>query len=434
MKRINKWLKENKNKCLLIYLYSQPLIDLVTSLCLNVLKLDFTIGIIIRLLFLGILLYLFIIDKDKQPKKKTWLYLIITGIYLILFTTQIIILKDISTISYELQNTIRAFYFPLSLVLLLSIFKDNEVNISTSNWLRIFIIYVIFIIIPTLTNTSFNGYTQGKTGNIGWFNSSNEISAVLSLLLPLFIYGLSKQKKKLLIIIEVVITLFVLFNLGSKVIILAMLVVLSYYGFKYLKNLIRNNNKKMLGFITLILIIIVTTGTILIPKTNFYKNMKIHLDYLEVNNISEVFTNYKVFDHFIFSSRLTFLNNTYNNYLDSTISEKLLGIGYIENYATDDVNLKTIEMDPFDIFFRQGIIGFLIYFIPFIWCLINIIKKVNIKSSNHNQINYLLSIIISFLLMNLSGHILTSPAVSIYLSVILVILVKETKTKDVNRK
>ena len=43
----------------------------------------------------------------------------------------------------------------------------------------------------------------------------------------------------------------------------------------------------------------------------------------------------------------------------------LLGIGYVENYGTLTENRKTIEIDPFDIVFRHGIIGFLIYMIPF---------------------------------------------------------------------
>ena len=36
-----------------------------------------------------------------------------------------------------------------------------------------------------------------------------------------------------------------------------------------------------------------------------------------------------------------------------SVLEQLFGIGYIENYGTDDVNLKMVERDYFDIFYRE---------------------------------------------------------------------------------
>ena len=70
----------------------------------------------------------------------------------------------------------------------------------------------------------------------------------------------------------------------------------------------------LVGFASLVLVL---------PKTNFYKNIEIHLDYLEVDNVFEVFTEYELVDHFIFSQRLTFLENKNDLYVIANIFEKI---------------------------------------------------------------------------------------------------------------
>ena len=426
MKKVFLFLNKYKSNILLIYLFIQPFIDLITSICINIINIDFTIGMIIRFFFLIFLFIEFLFNSNSKHKKKEFIYLCLISLYLILFFIQILVLKGIDASFYELSNTLRCFYFPISLVLLIDYFEKEKFKINPIIWKYLFMIYIILIFIPTITNTGFNGYTQGKVGNIGWFNSSNEISAILSLLLPLFIYGLAFNKNKIITIIELILTLYVIFNLGSKIVILACGIIILYYGFVYIKKWFINKELKKIGIVTTIVILFIIIASLLIPKTNFYKNIKIHLDFLQVKNITEIITNPKIFDHFIFSSRLTFLKNTASNYENSSVSEKLLGIGYIENYGTDDVSLKMIEIDPCDIFLRHGILGFIIYFLSFIYILVEIKKK------HHNETienNYLLSIIIGIILMCLSGHVLTSPAVSIYLSIIMIILLM-TKNND----
>ena len=159
-------------------------------------------------------------------------------------------------------------------------------------------------------------------------------------------------------------------------------------------------------------IIVILALIMIINKTTFYKNIIIHLDFLKVEKISD-FKNPKIIDHFIFSQRLTFLNNTVKIYNKSPISSKLLGIGYIDNYGTDQVSMKMIEMDYFDILFRQGIIGIVIIFG-------GIVMMIN-KKKRTKKINdvYLLSLFLSIILALLTGHVITSPSVSIYVALII---------------
>ena len=105
-----------------------------------------------------------------------------------------------------------------------------------------------------------------------------------------------------------------------------------------------------------------------------------------------------------------------NNYNNSNTLQKIFGIGYIENYGTDNLNLKTIEMDYYDILFRNGIIGFILILLPLILIIIKIVK--NLKY-NELTFNLTISTILILILSLFSGHILIAPSVSIYVIIIL---------------
>ena len=73
-------------------------------------------------------------------------------------------------------------------------------------------------------------------------------------------------------------------------------------------------------------------------------------------------------------------------------------------------------MDYYDIIFRHGIIGGVIYFIPFLWILILMIKKIKYNF----KLDYVVSILLILLLSLFSGHMITAPSVSILVAYILI--------------
>lgn len=192
------------------------------------------------------------------------------------------------------------------------------------------------------------------------------------------------------------------------------------FGIYFLWNLIKNKKWKQISYLLITLIVAITSISFIIPKTSFYKNIQIHLDFLNVHSFSDLLTVEKI-DHFIFSERIRFLENTMTNYQNSSFLEKMFGIGYIENYATDSVSTKLIEIDYYDVFFRHGIIGSILFFIP----LLILLKNIYMKSKRQISISYLTSILLILLLSLFSGHILTAPSVSIIVSYILISYLKE---------
>ena len=109
------------------------------------------------------------------------------------------------------------------------------------------------------------------------------------------------------------------------------------------------------------------------------------------------------------------MKKTEQNYLKESLDQKLIGIGYIENYGTDKVSLKMIEMDYYDILYRHGIIGFIIFLLPLIYIIYN-----NFKIHKFKNISLNLSIILIFILSLFSGHVLIAPSVSYIVSLLII--------------
>lgn len=424
MKKINNFLSKYIIQIVIIFLFAQPFIDVLTAVSINVLHLSITIGIVIRVLFLMLLCYYFLFVCKSKYKKQTLIYFGLLTIYFILYMIVVLVVKDQSVLLYEAQGLIRTFYFPISLVLLFHIFMEKKQTIDTKKYIIIMGIYLILIVIPNLTNTGFITYIYCavKEGSLGWFNSANEINAILSMLLPFSVAWLlqkNDKKNKFNIIVKILYTLallYVFFSMGTKMAIISLAFVLGVYLLILLIKLVKSKKYMIITGITVIIITGVAVSIILVPKTSFYKNIKTHLNYLGITNISEIITNPKNIDHFIFSSRLSFIGITHSNYIKTSIPEKLIGIGYLENYGTDDLRTKIIEMDPFDIFYRHGVIGFILFFIPVLY----LGTKTILESRKKNQLSFYLSLVLIIFMTTFTGHVMTSPAVSLLVSVILV--------------
>lgn len=431
MNKINNFLTSNINKILLIFLFSQPFIDILTAISINILKLDLTIGIIIRMIFMLFCIY-YIFFLIKSPHKKvSVIYLIVLIIYMLLFCINILSLKGVNAISYEVKNLIKTFYFPITLVTIYNLYDEKKLTINTKTLLYLFVIYTLLVFIPNLLNIGFNSYEVTKKGEIGLFYTANEISAIISLLMPIFIYYLLKTKNIKLIIPFIIILLYVLTSMGTKGPLLCFIIIFIYYFIKLNIKIITEKKYKYLILMFLILITTITASLLIIPKTDFYKNICIHLDFLKVKKVEDIVKDPKKIDHFIFSQRLSFWHNTNNSYKNSYFSEKLLGIGYIENYSTDNVKTKMVEMDYVDIFYRHGLLGNLIFMLPYIYMYILIIKKITRKNLKNNLIQTLcISILFSMILSLLTGHVITSPSVSIYVSLLINILYNELGEKN----
>ena len=412
-------MKKNIIKLIELFLILSPLFDMLTACMLQLLNINFTIGMIVR--FIIILICVFYLVFIYKGKDKKYLLLILGSIfiYLFIFLILIIVNKDVSVLLYEGQNALKAFYLPILLLSFYAIIKENKTFISNKTIVVVYIIYLLGIFIPDILGIGFDSYAVSKEGSIGFFNTANEISAIISILMPFFLLYLYEKKNFILTVLLIGILVFDILSIGTKGPLLSFALILGVILFIYIIYLAKEKLYKTLSILVITLFLFILFISFYLPKTAFYKNIEIHLDFLGVDNVMEVFTDYELFDHFIFSSRLKFLENTFNNYKNASTLEKIFGIGYIENYGTDDVSAKMIEMDYFDILFRHGIVGFTIYMGVFITFLYKAFKYTyRLKDNSYKTCNYLsLSLII--LLSLITGHVLLAPSVSIFVALIL---------------
>lgn len=394
MKKLNNTIKTNITTIIGVFLIISPFLDLFTSIGIKYNIDQLTIGIIIRGLFMLLMIYYSIFLKDN--KKQTIIFLSVIFTYIALFLTKTILTNG--NITYETTVIFKTFYF----IILSITFINLEKPIDTKYYIACFTTYLLLVFIPNILNIGFNSYEIAKVGQVGWFNSANEISTILSILTPILIAYLMTKKNKILSVLYLIIILITFFSIGTKVPILSLAIICGFYFLYSLYKLIRKKDTKKITFILTGLFIIIISTAILLPKTSFYKNIKIHLEYLEVDNIVEIFTDTELIDHFLLGSRLKLLSQNIKTYKESGTVEILLGIG---------AEHRQSEMDFFDIFINYGIIGFALI----ATILIILIIKQKPKYTTNTKLSLLLAITIAFL----SGHVLVSPAVSIFIPLLL---------------
>ncbi len=412
---MNKVIKNNLSKIISIFILLQPVLDLITGICLHVFSLNLTIGIIIRMLFLLFIMYA---TTFIYKKKLSLIYYLIVAFYSIIY---LIIIGTNSHLFGQVQGLLRVFYFPLLLVSFYDL-KD-EIKISTATFFTTLTLYLIFIFIPMTLNLGFKSYEITKSGTLGYYNSANEISGIISILTPIVFMMFNSKGKSILKVIYILLYLVVILTIGTKTPLLSLLITIGMtFIYIMIKSYKDKKYKRILSSFVIIVIGIISL-IILIPKTNFYKNIKVHLDFLKVKDVTDIMDNGNLIDHFIFSQRVTFLTDRKSIYDNATFQEKLFGIGYYYNDKKD----KLIEMDYFDIYINHGIIGFIIFFSIYLYILVQATKEKRKLDFNLYMLN--VSMLLILFLSLFTGHIITAPAVSLIV-VVIIMMLQSRKKKD----
>ena len=410
---MNKVIKNNLSKIISIFILIQPVLDLITGICLHVFSLNLTIGIIIRMLFLLFIMYA---TTFIYKKKLSLIYYLIVAFYSIIY------LINIGTNSHlfgQVQGLLRVFYFPLLLVSFYDL--RDEIKISTATLFTTLTLYLIFIFIPMTLNLGFKSYEITKSGTLGYYNSANEISGIISILTPIVFMIFNSKGKSILKAIYILLYLVVILTIGTKTPLLSLLITIGMtFIYIMIKSYKDKKYKRILSSFIIIVIGIISL-IILIPKTNFYKNIKVHLDFLKVEDVTDIMDNGNLIDHFIFSQRVTFLTDRKSIYDNATFQEKLFGIGYYYNGKKD----KQVEMDYFDIYLNHGIIGFIIFFSVYLYILVQTTKIKRKLNFNLYMLN--VSMLLILFLSLFTGHIITAPAVSLIVVVIIMMLQNRRK-------
>lgn len=394
--------KEEKGKLtklvsivLMILIILQPIMDAVTYLQLRYSFNFISLSSIIRTVTLGLmLLYLLVIKR----RRKEILFLI--GYFIIYLTSQIFLLHN--GFSSSLNTILTIFYLPIVIIFMHEV-DTNENYFNLKIIMITYLIYLNLIVIPYLFkygNYADNFY-EGKNGFYGLFYGGNEISNILVILLPLVIEYLVRKKSYFLIILTFVELLLCIYLVGTKTLMLGSIIVSIYFLFKYLRPVYKKFSKKKKGILWGLAFLIFLGILVVLPRMAVTKNIIRAIEYYDFN-LSNIFS-LNGLDKLIFSGRLEVLKSVGNLYRNSSLFSILLGLG--KSYI---ILFKGIEIDIFDIFFTLGISGILVY---------GYVMLKNIKSEKLKGV-YLFTFILSMVISLITGHVLNTPNVSIFIGLL----------------
>lgn len=394
--------KEEKGKLtklvsivLMILIILQPIMDAVTYLQIRYSFNFISLSSIIRTVTLGLmLLYLLVIKR----RRKEILFLI--GYFIIYLTSQIFLLHN--GFSSSLNTILTIFYLPIVIIFMHEV-DTNENYFNLKIIMITYLIYLNLIVIPYLFkygNYADNFY-EGKNGFYGLFYGGNEISNILVILLPLVIEYLVRKKSYFLIILTFVELLLCIYLVGTKTLMLGSIIVSIYFLFKYLRPVYKKFSKKKKGILWGLAFLIFLGILVVLPRMAVTKNIIRAIEYYDFN-LSNIFS-LNGLDKLIFSGRLEVLKSVGNLYRNSSLFSILLGLG--KSYI---ILFKGIEIDIFDIFFTLGISGILVY---------GYVMLKNIKSEKLKGV-YLFTFILSMVISLITGHVLNTPNVSVFIGLL----------------
>lgn len=439
---------KNKNTIetfLLLFILVQPILDLATSLAITYLHSEFTAGIIIRFAMMALgAVYLFFIS-DSKKKRTAIIYLIILGMCIMLGFVNNLMVKSPISIGEEIKFIVKSIYFVVFFFIYLYVFKHLHSNTNWADVIQRYIVYAMSLValsmvIAALTNTAFNSYTYDKVGHTGWFYAGNEIGAIMSICFPIVVLFAIRKTTTLKTIyywIPAILLIYSSMAVGTKVGFGSVLITLVISLFMLLVDFFRKKDNREYVKINLFINLIVFAGFVLyIPFSPIAKNTSIHITLLQNKEPAETPTeetekkakpgkqqlNNQQIEDFILSSRGAFLEQQKQYFTEAPVSQKILGMGYAGNYKKSP---KLVEMDFYDLFFSFGILGFLLYFIPFIRIAFEMAMKVLRNLKYHFTIENVLvaiGIVLGLGIAFSAGHVFTAPAVSIYLAILIAYL------------
>lgn len=433
--------KINFQNIFIIYILLQPIIDIITSLCVRNISETLSLGIVVRVFFMLFVMIYSIIKVPKKSKTKLIIYYACIALYAIAYLVNSYLKYNFSMIFTQIKGIVKVFYFPIILISLYEINKEKDFT-SFEKYLNIsLIIYIATIIICKIFSIGYPTYPNNdKFGSIGLFYAGNETSAILAMLAPVCFWKLTNQRFSIFNIIVCIATVFAMFEIGTKVSALSILALLALSfvlcGIKMFTQERKNIYKQ---FIAISLMIILSFA--FIAYTPAGKNTGIGITWGNVNSGSPTTqpkpsqpTSEETQTELL-SGRNKYLKNTFKKYSESSLLTKLTGTGYVSYSAKKGMReSKLVEIDYFDIFFCHGILGTLIYIVPLIFIAITLFKKlfsnfvVNIK--NNYTIFELYGILIGCGIALLAGHVFTAPAVSIFLAINILELFNTLKSKE----
>ncbi|MGE6590376.1 O-antigen ligase family protein [Bacillus mycoides] len=464
---------------LLFFIILQPVLDLLTSLSIVLLKSNATVGILVRFLIMAVGGIYILIQAKEKGNRKFLIYLILLAVVLGIGFINNKLVKNPIVLGEEVKFVAKALYIYIMLGSYILALKSLKKKVNISDKVRNSIVYSTLIInaimvISISTSTDFGSYQWMKVGSRGWFYAGNELGSILAIIFPIVVlYSIQKTKsvKHVLYWIPSLLMIYSLIQVGTKVgmgsIGATLAAAIGIIVLQLLFNR-RNPNKRSLVLNGLIAIFLLAGVVGTFKMTPLAQNMGIHNNYLSEQNVAQQGQKEKEIkekikkeekqhkvekpeekakveaevkkelekeqkkenqENLIFSGRQVYEERHKQFFKEAPMSQKLFGMGYAGNFKYNEQkepDPKLIEMDFHDWFYDFGIIGFALMMIPFIYYGVRILLAFVTRFKEIFNVKYGMittSLVLALGIAYIAGHILTAPGVGIYFVVVLACLI-----------
>lgn len=424
---------KDKSHIFYLLLISLPFIDLLTALETRFIDFSLTLGILVKGILLVVIVYYLFFKCKLKKKKMICNYLIVLFIFSILYLLSKMDISSISNLIQEIINIFKFSFYPILIIGLIAMDEEKIIDRKIiANILSFsFIIYILFIFVPYITGTGFKSYglLELSNGTVGWFYAANEIGSILILLFT-FIYILLERKKYLLFIIFGILGSYTAFVIGTKVASLGILIVAFIMIVYYL--LYKGEDKWKKVLLSIIVLVVGIYSFRIGPTTDNVNDNYSRYETVDQEEDVHIDTTNKLqsFAISLLSGREVYAIRVARSYNHASIKDKIFGIGFTYRESLYSKHAaRLVEMDYFDMFFRFGILGFIILALPTVYIVIDILRKLITKRSRMTIDFWRYSLIWAMVMCIafIAGHVLGSPAVSFYLGILTLFMYKSLK-------
>ena len=415
--------KINVENILCLFIIICPILDILSFVFRNIFNTNISPSTILRpIIPIGVIIYLFF-KENKKFKLYTFLGFSVFAVYSILhlyFFEKVKTGSSYSNIVHEAQYIVNYSFMILNLFIYIYTFRNKNTEKLKKSILYAACIYIGSIYLAIITHTSSNTYVQEKMGYKGWLESGNSTGAILILTMFVYInYLKDKKYKKIVIPLLLLVGIFLIFLIGTRVGLLGFVLVLSLYiivevFYSLLHNAKINKKFVALGGISIVVIgiTVILFGSTTLQRRKHLKEIESNIvdessneiahvtgDILKIKNkidANELEEGYmsdaqkqSIIDLYNTANDMNITNNDqrmqqliYNTALvknQKDIGLITFGNGYMANFRE-----LVLEMEIPAFLFNFGIIGFILYFVPFLtifvyglWIAIKNIKKID---------------------------------------------------------
>ena len=453
-----------KEDVLCLFIIISPILDMLSFIFRHSLDTSFSPSTFIRPI-IPIIMVMIIFFQNKF-KLKLFLGALFYGIYALI---HILIFNNIKTessyggIINELQYIVNYSFMILNLFIYIYVFYKKDIHNKLKKSVLISLsIYIVSIFVAILTKTSSTTYIEG-TGYKGWFESGNSLCAILCISLCIIISFIKDKKIKLIAIPVVILTgIFLTMLVGTRTGLFGFVLIIFAYVvselFVAILKRVQVNIKLIISGLVVIVIFVSVVGFFgskTLERREHLKNIEANIydnstgqvshisgdllrlkEKIEKNELSEDYMSkaaqQSIIDLYDYAEKTKMVNNDmrmqqliYNLNLfknQDSILLVLFGNGYKAQFRE-----LVMEMEIPAFLLNFGIIGFILYFGPFLALFLYFIYFgiKNIRQIDSEYIILVFGLLLSFVLSFLSGYTFFYASASLLIIVICILVLNK---------